>query len=143
VKPLPGLLGNLIGGFERSGDSAELRQYLRDVQDHALQVQEKVASFRDLLQNILSVNLAIVGVRQNDEVRAMSEAALRQNDEVKKISAWAAILFAPTLIGTIYGMNFVHMPELDWIVGYPLALGMMFAVSLGLYFVFRRRGWLS
>ncbi|HKG26764.1 MAG TPA: magnesium and cobalt transport protein CorA [Thermomicrobiales bacterium] len=143
VKPLPGLLGNLIAGFERSGDDPELRQYLRDVQDHALQVQEQVASFRALLQNILSVNLAIVGVRQNDEVRAMSEAALRQNDEVKKISAWAAILFAPTLIGTIYGMNFVHMPELDWIIGYPLALGMMVAVSLGLYSVFKRRGWLS
>jgi magnesium transporter len=143
VKPLPGLLSSLIASFERSGDDPDLQQYLRDVQDHALQVQEQVASFRDLLQNILSVNLAIVGLRQNDEVRTLSEAALRQNDEVKKISAWAAILFAPTLIGTVYGMNFERMPELDWVFGYPLALGLMVACSVSLYAVFRRHGWLS
>jgi magnesium transporter len=69
------------------------------------------------LQNILNVHLAIVGLQQNEEVRVLSEAAIRQNDEVKKISAWAAILFAPTLIGTVYGMNFERMPELEWVFG--------------------------
>ena len=61
---------------------------------------------------------------------------------MKKISAWAAILFAPTLIGTVYGMNFDHMPELHWMLGYPFALGLMVLVSLSLYAVFKARGWL-
>jgi len=61
---------------------------------------------------------------------------------VKKISAWAAILFAPTLVGTIYGMNFHHMPELHWLYGYPLALALMVVTSVTLYLVFKRRGWL-
>jgi magnesium transporter len=67
---------------------------------------------------------------------------LQQNDEVKKISAWAAILFAPTLIGTVYGMNFDYMPELHWALGYPLALVLMVLVSATLYQVFKNRGWL-
>ncbi|MEX0709586.1 MAG: CorA family divalent cation transporter, partial [Chloroflexota bacterium] len=57
-------------------------------------------------------------------------------------SAWAAILFAPTLIASIYGMNFVNIPELDWVFGYPLALGLMLLVGGGLFLLFRRRGWL-
>ncbi|MEO8625345.1 MAG: CorA family divalent cation transporter, partial [Candidatus Limnocylindrales bacterium] len=65
-----------------------------------------------------------------------------QNEEVKRISAWAAILFAPTLIGTVYGMNFKAMPELDWAFGYPFALVLMLVVSATLFFVFRARGWL-
>jgi magnesium transporter len=75
-------------------------------------------------------------------MRALTVASNAQNVEVKKISAWAAILFAPTLIGTIYGMNFVHMPELDWALGYPLALSMMAIVCVTLYTVFKRRDWL-
>ena len=61
---------------------------------------------------------------------------------MKRISTWAAILFAPTLVGTIYGMNFTHMPELHWVAGYPLAVALMVATSATLYFVFKRRGWL-
>ena len=61
---------------------------------------------------------------------------------MKKISAWAAILFAPTLVGTVYGMNFEHMPELHWTLGYPFALALMLLVSVSLYLVFKRRGWL-
>jgi len=63
-------------------------------------------------------------------------------EEVKKISAWAAILFAPTLIGTVYGMNFRNMPELHWYYGYPFALALMVAVCAALYLVFKGRGWL-
>ena len=59
-----------------------------------------------------------------------------------KISAWAAILFAPTLVGTIYGMNFDHMPELHWELGYPFALALMISTSIGLYLSFKRRGWI-
>jgi magnesium transporter len=136
--PLPGILGELVGGAK----DPELQRYLRDVQDHAIRVTEQVEGFRELLQNILSVNLTLVGLSQNEEVKALSEAAVRQNDEVKKISAWAAILFAPTLVGTVYGMNFEHMPELHWLVGYPFALALMLFVSVSLYLVFKRRGWL-
>ncbi len=142
VKPLTGILSGLVGGFEKYGIDPELQRYLRDVQDHAIQVTEQVAGFRDLLQNILSVNLSLVGLQQNEEVRALSEAAVEQNDEVKRISSWAAILFAPTLIAGIYGMNFDHMPELHWLFGYPFALVLMMLVSVSLYLIFKRRGWL-
>lgn len=120
-----------------------LQEYFRDVQDHVAQVQDQILSFREILQNVLSVNIAIVGLQQNEDVRRLSELAIKQNDEVKKISAWAAILFAPTLVGTIYGMNFERMPELNWALGYPLALLMMVSISVLLWWVFRRRGWLS
>ena len=72
----------------------------------------------------------------------MTEASHEQSEQVKRISAWAAILFAPTLVGTIYGMNFEHMPELDWRLGYPFALVLMVAFSVSLYFIFKRRRWI-
>jgi magnesium transporter len=72
----------------------------------------------------------------------MTEASHAQNEQVKRISAWAAILFAPTLIGTIYGMNFEHMPELGWKLGYPFALVLMVTFSVTLYFIFKRRRWI-
>jgi magnesium transporter len=127
TEPLGGVLGNMIQD-EPTDVDPEVRRYLRDVQDHLLQVTERLAGFRELLQNILSVNLTL--------------SSLAQNEEVKKISAWAAILFAPTLVGTIYGMNFRYMPELNWFFGYPFALLLMALISLILYLVFKRRGWL-
>jgi magnesium transporter len=142
VKPLTGMLSALIAGFEKYKVDPELQRYLRDVQDHAIQVNERVAGFRELLQNILSVNLTLVSLQQNEEVKALTEASIVQNNEVKKISAWAAILFAPTLVGTVYGMNFANMPELSWAFGYPFALAMMFVVSAGLFLIFKARGWL-
>jgi magnesium transporter len=130
--PLPEMLGRLMGD-PAVGD--EERRYLRDVQDHALRVQEQADAFRQLLQNILNVNLTL-------ETKMLTEASNIQNEEVKRISAWAAILFAPTLIGTVYGMNFDHMPELHWRLGYPMALLLMLSTSLVLYRLFKRRGWL-
>jgi magnesium transporter len=127
TEPLADVLGGMIQE-ETTDVDPEVRRHLRDVQDHLLQVTERLAGFRELLQNILSVNLTL--------------SSLAQNEEVKKISAWAAILFAPTLIGTIYGMNFRYMPELNWFFGYPFALMLMALISLSLYLVFKRRGWL-
>ena len=153
--PLSGMLSNLIkDGAERV--DPEVRRYLRDVQDHAIQTSERVTGFRELLNNILSVNLTLVGLQQNEEVKVLTEAAMDQNEEVKaltkasidqndqmkKISAWAAILFAPTLVGSIYGMNFDQMPELHWRLGYLYALMLMLAISVSLYVIFKRRGWL-
>ena len=74
------MLSALIADFEDYGVDPELQRYLRDVQDHAIRVTEQVAGFRELLQNILSVNLAVVGLQQNEEVKALSEAAIEQND---------------------------------------------------------------
>jgi magnesium transporter len=130
--PLDGILARLMDDLAVEDEE---RRYLRDVHDHALRVEEQAEAFRTLLQNILSVNLTL-------ETKALSEASHTQNEQVKRISAWAAILFAPTLVGTNYGMNFEHMPELDWTFGYPLALALMLAVSLGLYVVFKRRHWI-
>ena len=141
AQPLPGVLEQLVG--ERVGEvDTELRRYLRDVQDHALRVTEQVDGFRELLSSVLNVNLTLVSLAQNEEVKNLTEASIAQNDEVKKISAWAAILFAPTLIAGIYGMNFDHMPELQWTFGYPHALLLMVLASLALHAIFKRRGWL-
>jgi len=135
ARPLMRILDALVAGFEKHGIDEELRSYLRDVTDHATTVAERVDSFRQMLQDILTVNATLVTQAQNEEMKA-------QNEEVKKISAWAAILFAPTLIGTIYGMNFRRMPELRWYYGYPFALALMAAVCATLYLAFKRRGWL-
>jgi magnesium transporter len=141
TRPLAGALERLLEDEELEVDD-EVRKYLRDVQDHALQVVERVDGFRELLSDILNVNLTLVSLAQNEEVKNLTEVSIDQNEEVKKISAWAAILFAPTLVGTVYGMNFDYMPELHWFIGYPVALLLMVLVSLTLYLVFKHRGWL-
>ena len=141
TRPLHGMLEGLVAGFEKYGTDEELQRYLRDVADHATTVTERVAGFRQSLTDILAVNATLVNQAQNEEVKRLTEASYAQNEEVKRISAWAAIIFAPTLIGTIYGMNF-DMPELSWALGYPMALALMAITSVGLWLVFRRRGWL-
>jgi magnesium transporter len=140
--PLLEMLGSLEGGFDKYQVDLELQRNLRDVKDHAIRVVERAAAFRALLQNALSVNSTLVGQQQNEEMRSLTETSLAQNEEVKKISSWAAILFAPTLVGTVYGMNFDRMPELHWEFGYPLALALMVVTSVTLYLVFKRRSWL-
>jgi hypothetical protein len=79
-------LDALVAGFEKHGIEEELRSYLRDVSDHATTVAERVDSFRQMLQDILTVNATLITQAQNEEMKS-------QNEEVKKISAWAAILF--------------------------------------------------
>ena len=141
TRPLQGMLDALVAGFDKYGTNEELQRYLRDVADHATTATERVAGFRQSLSDILAVNATLVNQAQNEEVRRLTEASYAQNEEVKRISAWAAIIFAPTLVGTIYGMNF-DMPELHWAIGYPFALALMVIISVGLWLVFRRRGWL-
>ncbi len=141
-EPLLDVLHSLLSGSHDFSVDVELQRQLRDVQDHAVHVVERVEAFRQLLANALTVNSTLVAQRQNEQTAKLTEASLAQSEEVKKISSWAAILFAPSVIGTIYGMNFTHMPELNWILGYPMALGMMLLISVLLYLMFRRRGWL-
>jgi magnesium transporter len=140
--PLQDILAALAAGFDKYGVDEELQRSLRDVADHVTQVIERVDGFRELLRDILTVNATLVAQKQNEEMKSLALASHEQNTEVKKISAWAAILFAPTLIGTVYGMNFDEMPELHWAAGYPFALALMGMVCFSLYVVFKRRDWL-
>jgi magnesium transporter len=108
--------------------SEAMRQYFRDVADHLRRLDEEIAMQRDLLDGALNANLGAITVRQNDIVR--------------KVSGWAAIGILPTLIASIYGMNFEHMPELHWVIGYPLALLLMATLSYTLWRFLRRWDWL-
>ena len=140
--PLTGMLEALAAGFDKYGVDEELRRLLRDVADHVVQVNERIDSLRVLLRDILQVNSILVAQKQNEEMTALSRTSNAQNDEVKKISAWAAIGFAPTTIASIYGMNFHNMPELKWYFGYPFAIGLMVLAGVVLYVLFKRRGWI-
>ncbi len=140
--PLADVLQILEDGYEKKGVNLELRRNLHDVLDHSLKTVERADSFRALLQNALTVQSTLVTQNQNEEMRSLSRASIEQGDQVKKISGWAAILFAPTLIAAIYGMNFRFMPELQWGFGYPFALGLMLASAVVLYIVFKKRDWL-
>ncbi|MET9561594.1 magnesium and cobalt transport protein CorA [Streptomyces tauricus] len=142
TRPLVGMLHGLMAGFAKYGTDDELQRYLRDVADHVTHTSERVDGFRQALTDILTVNATLVTQQQNAEMRALAEAGFEQNEEIKKISSWAAILFAPTLVGTIYGMNFTHMPELHWTLGYPFAIVLMAVVCTSLYVIFKRRDWL-
>lgn len=135
TEPLRDMLGALLRGADKYGVDIELQRSLRDVLDHVLRQCDKLGSLRAILDNALTVNATLVTQRQTD-------TALEQNEQVKKISGWAAILFGPSLVGAIYGMNFKNMPELDWTLGYPMALALMAATSLGLWLTFKRKHWL-
>jgi len=141
VQPLTGILAAITAGFEKYGVDEELRSYLRDVADHVTSVTERVEGFRSQLREILTVNATLVAQRQNEEIRELTETSIAQGEEVKKISAWAAILFAPSLVGGVYGMN-VDFPERNWQFGYPFALALMVLVSATLYVIFKRRDWI-
>ena len=140
--PLVKMIGQLERGSEKYQVDLELQRYLRDVLDHTISITEQADTFRANLQNALAVQTTLVAQRQNDEIRAMTEVSINQNDQVKKISSWGAILFAPTLVGTIYGMNFTHMPELSWRYGYPAAVAGMIGMAVILYLIFKRQKWL-
>ncbi|MFJ8781188.1 magnesium and cobalt transport protein CorA [Streptomyces sp. NPDC102476] len=142
TRPLVGMLHALMAGFTKYGTDEELQRYLRDVADHVTHTSERVDGFRQALADILTVNATLVTQQQNAEMRALAEAGFEQNEEIKKISSWAAILFAPTLVGTIYGMNFDRMPELHWVLGYPFAILLMAVVCTSLYVIFKRKDWL-
>ncbi len=106
----------------------EARAYFRDVHDHCLREAEHIAGIDGLLTDALNVNLANVGVRQNEDMR--------------KMSAGAAIIAVPTAIAGVYGMNFRHMPELRSSWGYPATLAAIAVICLVLYRAFKQRGWL-
>jgi magnesium transporter len=103
-------------------------EYFRDVLDHLLRVDQVIDSHNELLTSVLSAHLALLSKQENQDQR--------------KISAWGAIIMVPTMAAGLYGMNFEHMPELHWVAGYPIALGVMLAICLFLYWRFKKGGWL-
>jgi magnesium transporter len=107
---------------------ATLHEYFRDVEDHLARVSTRIENFRQLLDSALEANL--------------TQVSMRQNEDMRKISAWVAIAVVPTMIAGIYGMNFEHMPELEWEFGYPAVLVLIVSVCLFLYWRFKRAGWL-
>ena len=127
IAPMQDILGQLIQLHPALIDD-QVRPYFRDVQDHVIRVKESCDTISELLSAAMSVNLAMVTVGQNEVV--------------KRLAGWAAIIAVPTLLASVYGMNFTHMPELHWVIGYPLALVGMFGIAGGLYFRLKRAGWL-
>ena len=105
-----------------------LSPLLGDVSGHARRLSEEVMMLGEALDGLLNANLARVTVRQNVIIQ--------------QVSSWAAIAAVATIITGIYGMNFRHMPELEWIFGYPFAIAIMISTVLGLRWYFKRVGWL-
>ncbi len=101
---------------------------IRDTFDKLLRAVDLVDELRELVGNAVDAHLAVM--------------SNQMNLVMKQLTAWGSIVFGATLIAGIYGMNFAHMPELDWRLGYPFSLGLMTALSFGLYRVFKRREWL-
>lgn len=106
---------------------AEAGPFFRDVSDHLSQAADEIDTLDSLLSTAFDAHLSRVAVQQNDDMR--------------KISAGAALVVVPTLIAGVYGMNFTHMPELDWTFGYPFALFLMAATVSGLWIFFKKSGW--
>jgi magnesium transporter len=105
----------------------ELRAYFRDVYDHVFRVNESISAMREMLAAAISVNLSLV--------------TFNQNEVMKKLAGWAAMLAAPTLITSWYGMNFTHMPELSQPWAYPLIVIIVASVVAGIFLGLKRAKW--
>ncbi|MER7764196.1 magnesium and cobalt transport protein CorA [Streptomyces sp. NPDC097619] len=105
-----------------------IQKYFRDVADHLSRVHEQVVGFDELLNSILQANLA--------------QATVAQNEDMRKITSWAGIIAVPTMICGVYGMNFEHMPELQWRYGYPMVMCAIVGICFTIHRALRRNGWL-
>ncbi|HHW4679037.1 MAG TPA: magnesium and cobalt transport protein CorA [Xylella sp.] len=127
VAPLQDALAHLTRN-SRTLLPEDVSLYIRDVLDHAIRINDAIDTLREMLGTALSVNLSMV--------------TLAQGETVKRLGAWAALLAAPTLVTSWYGMNFTHMPELDKPYAYPLLIAGITASCLLLYKLFKRVHWL-
>ncbi|HET7931496.1 MAG TPA: magnesium/cobalt transporter CorA [Rhodanobacteraceae bacterium] len=125
--PLQDILGQLVR-LHPEVIRDEVRPYFRDVQDHISRVSDAINAMREMLGAAMNVNLSLITVRQNEVV--------------KRLAGWAALLAAPTLLASWYGMNFHHMPELDKPYAYPAIIGITAVVCVTLFVVLRRAKWL-
>ena len=126
VQPLMEAVGKLYGGRVPQL-LAGMGEYYRDVYDHLARIEGAIESIREMLQTAISVNIAFI--------------SLAESEVTKRLAVWGALITVPTLIAGIYGMNFKHMPELDWATGYPFAVTLMIVVDALLYWRFKKAGW--
>jgi len=127
VGPLYEGVGKLYGGRVPKV-CAGSQEYYRDVYDHLSRLNQSVDSLREMVTTALSVNLSLI--------------TLQENETTKRLAGCAALVAVPTLIAGIYGMNFKHMPELNWEFGYPMAVSLMVGIDVWLFTRFRKAGWL-
>ncbi|MCW2846786.1 MAG: magnesium and cobalt transport protein CorA [Marmoricola sp.] len=127
VLPLREPMNRFTVGSVR-GIHSDAGPYFRDVADHLARVADTIDTLDSLLSTAFEAHTAQISIQQNDDMR--------------RISAAVGLIAAPTLVGSIYGMNFKHMPELSWLYGYPMALGLMLVSSLIVYVISKRAGWL-
>jgi magnesium transporter len=127
VFPLMEAVGKLYGGRVPK-ICQNTQEYFRDVYDHLQRLNSSVDTIRDTIASAMQVNLAIV--------------TIEDNEVTKRLAAWAGMFAVPTAFAGIWGMNFKHMPELDWYYGYPLALFSIAGACTFLYFRFKKSGWL-
>lgn len=127
VGPLTEAASRLYGG-RVPPVAIGLSDYFRDVYDHLIRLNQSIESQREMVTTATGVNVALI--------------SLQESEVTKRLAAYAALVAVPTLIGGIYGMNFQHMPELHWPLGYPLALAAMAGIDAFLFWRFRRAGWL-
>ena len=125
--PLQDMLGQLVR-LHPEVIRDEVRPYFRDVQDHVTRVSDAINSMREMLGAAMNVNLSLITVRQNEVV--------------KRLAGWAALLAAPTLLASWYGMNFHDMPELARPYAYPIIIGITVVVCVSLFIVLKRAKWL-
>ena len=127
VGPLLDAVGKLYGGRVPQV-VAGLGDYFRDVYDHLVRLNQALDSLRDTVATALQVNLGMI--------------TLSENETTKRLAGYAALVAVPTMIAGVYGMNFKHMPELDWEFGYPFAVWVMVLLDVILFWRFRKSGWL-
>jgi len=127
IAPLMEGVGKLYGGRVPQLCKGT-QEYFRDVYDHLSRINAAIESSREMLTTATQVNLALI--------------SLSENEVTKRLAAWGALITVPTLIAGIYGMNFKNMPELDLLLGYPLALTFMFGIDAFLFWRFRVAKWL-
>jgi magnesium transporter len=106
----------------------ELVPFYRDVFDHFARVTELVDSYRELVTSLLEAQFSM--------------QSNRMNEIMKRLTIISTIMLPLSLIAGIYGMNFKHMPELEWLYGYPYALGLMLLVATGILAFFTKKRWL-
>jgi len=127
VVPLLEAVGKLYGGRVPQVCSG-LQDYYRDVYDHLVRISQTINSQRDTVTTAIQVNVAMI--------------TFGETEVTKRLAAWGALIAVPTFIASLYGMNFKHMPELDWELGYPVAVGAMALINILLFRRFRKAGWL-
>jgi len=127
IEPMMEVTSKLFGGRVPLVCSG-IQEYFRDVYDHLHRIHTTTEGIRDMVTTAIQVNLGLISISENEVT--------------KKLAAWAAIIAVPTMVAGIYGMNFKHMPELDWVYGYPVSIAVMVAIDIWLYLRFRKARWL-